>query len=405
MSKSVLKIAGVGCALADYLYTKVDFNSPSFRHFQSQQSGDGGLSPGKLVFTEELEKFASESYRSVLSKLIGNSGYDSVNIGGPALVSLIHAAQLLPSDAFSVSYYGCVGDDETGQLLLEKVSATPLDTTNYLILKDKKTAFTDVLSDRHYDNGNGERTFINNIGASWDYSPAMLPESFFEADIVCFGGTALVPQIHDNLTELLLKAKSRGCTTVVNTVFDFRNEKNNPNACWPLVRTPEAYDLIDILLMDCEEALRISGTKTIDEAATFFSQQKLSSFIITNGCNKLYAYSGGELFEAMEPTSFPVSELVSNRLKINSFEKGDTTGCGDNFTGGVIASMALQLKQNPFGKYDLIDALSWGVASGGFACFYVGGTYFESSEGEKLNRIKPIQHAYLDQIRTCQKKN
>ena len=61
MSKKKIIISGTGCALADYLYTGVKFSSPEFEKYLSKQSGDGGLSPGKLVFTEELEKFSSKS--------------------------------------------------------------------------------------------------------------------------------------------------------------------------------------------------------------------------------------------------------------------------------------------------------------------------------------------------------
>jgi len=400
MRKETIKIAGTGCALADYLYTRARFNSPQFEQFTSKQAGDGGLSPGKLVFTEELEKFAQKPYSQILPEIIGDTAFDNVNIGGPSLVALIHAAQLLPKSDYEVSFYGCTGNDATAKLIVDLVKKTPLDISNYIPLGEKRTAFTDVLSDPTYDDGNGERTFINNIGASWDYTPEMLPASFFDADIVCFGGTALVPHIHDNLTALLKRAKANNCITVVNTVFDFRNEKKNPNKCWPIGDCPETYKLIDVLLMDCEEALKISGTENIDEAANYFCKQDLSSFIITNGSKNIYAYSNGRLFNAVELVQLPVSETIKNQLKDNMITKGDTTGCGDNFAGGIIASLAWQLKNLTRDSYDLFNAVSWGVASGGFACFYVGGTYIEQNEGEKLEKVIPYQKEYLEIVKS-----
>ncbi|HAQ17639.1 MAG TPA: carbohydrate kinase family protein [Prolixibacteraceae bacterium] len=398
MSDSVIKIAGTGCALADFLYSDVNFRSSQFAQFQSIKTGDGGLSPGKLVFTGELESFANKSYPEILSSIVGNSSYNSFNIGGPSLVSLIHASQLLPENQFEVSYYGCTGNDETADLILEKVAATPLNIKNYIKVGPKETAFTHVLSDPTFDNGNGERTFINNIGASSDYSPEMLPASFFDAQIVCFGGTALVPQIHDNLIALLQKAKANHCVTVVNTVFDFRNEKANPGEKWPLGNSSESFKLTDVLIMDCEEALKISGYSSIDEAAIYFRDQKLSSFIITNGSSRLYAYSDGSLFQAVDITKFPISEKIKIELQGNVCKKGDTTGCGDNFAGGVIASVARQLQHDKPGKLDLVDAISWGVASGGFTCFYLGGAWFETRKGEKLDIISHYQNSYLKQI-------
>jgi hypothetical protein len=43
------------------------------------------------------------------------------------------------------------------------------------------------------------------------------------------------------------------------------------------------------------------------------------------------------------------------------------------------------------------EALVWGIVSGGFACSYMGGTYFEARTGEKLDQIKPYYDAYLKQ--------
>ena len=398
MSDDTIRIAGVGCALADFLYTKVDFKSPGFSKYISVNSGDGGLSPGKLVFTEELQKFANKPYSEILKDIIGENTFDNFNIGGPALVSLIHAAQILPRDEFETSFYGCTGDDITGELITDLVKKTPLNISNYIKVKDGVTAFTDVLSDSTYDNGNGERTFINNIGASWNYNSEMLSASFFDADIVCFGGTALVPRIHDELTNLLKKAKSNNCITVVNTVYDFRNEKRQPNSCWPLGNNCESFKLIDLLVMDCEESLKISGKKSIQEAAEYFKQENLSSFVITNGSKDVYAYSNGTLFARLDLKQFPVSEKIVSKLKDENKPKGDTTGCGDNFVGGLIASIALQLKQKPIGRFNLPESLSWGISSGGFTCFYAGGTFIEKNAGEKISSLLPYQESYLKQI-------
>lgn len=393
-----IKISGTGCALADFLYAKVDFHASGFQKYLSHKTGDGGISPGKLVFTSELEAFAQRPYDEILGEIVQGKEYHSVNLGGPSLVSLIHASQLLPKEHFEVNFYGCTGTDETAKLIREKVAKTPLNCKNYITLSGKNTAFTHVLSDPDFDGGHGERTFINNIGASWDYYPHMLSQSFFEADLVCFGGTALVPQIHDNLTMLLKKAKATNAITLVNTVFDFRNEKEHPNEKWPLGNSSDSYPLIDILLMDSEEALKISGTSTVNDAAAYFEVCGVSSFIITNGSQNLLAYSNGTLFKPMNVSSFPVSDEIVKKLRITPLKKGDTTGCGDNFTGGIIVSVASQLNSHTRGEFDMIDAISWGVSSGGFSCFYLGGTWLEKAEGEKKALIEPYRQKYLKQI-------
>ena len=387
-------ISGTGCALADFLYSNVHFNSPVFSKYLSKLPGDGGLSPGRLVFTEEFEKFAGKPYANVLKELTDNKVPDAVNIGGPGLVSQIHAAQLLGNKDFEVKFYGSLGKDDIAGTILGKVRNTPLNISNYLKIGQRSSPFTDVFSDPQYDNGNGERTFVNNIGAAWDYLPSMIPEDFFRSHIVCFGGTALVPRIHDSLTLLLRKAKQSNCITVVNTVFDFRNEKTNPSLPWPLGESDESYGLIDVLIMDHEEALKISGQHTLESAVGFFIHKQVSSFIITNGANDLTAYSIGSFFEKTGPVKYPVSRLVTNEIR----KKGDTTGCGDNFAGGIIASIAQQRKIRENGHFDFTHALSLAIASGGFACSYLGGTFLEEYQGEKQEKIQEFYSDYLIQI-------
>jgi sugar/nucleoside kinase (ribokinase family) len=398
MLKRKIHIAGTGCALADFFYNQVDFTADIFRKFASKTIGDGGLSPGKLVFTNELENFTKKSYPEILHELVGKSEYSSVNLGGPSLVALIHAAQMLPQPQFEVSFYGCTGTDETAKLIRQKVAKTPLNTDNYVTIPDENTAFTHVLTDPAFDNGQGERTFINNIGASWKYNPEFLSNSFFDADIVCFGGTALVPQIHDKLDLLLQKVKSRGGINVVNTVFDFRNEKQNPGKKWPLGQTEECYKNIDLLVMNCEESLKISGRSTMKEAANFFTTKGVASFIITHGNKDLLAHSNGSIFKHLPLQYFPVSDQIGIDLLAKPESIGDTTGCGDNFVGGLIASLAQQLIHLKKGDFDMIEAISWGVASGGMTCFCIGGTWFEEEQGEKLAIVKSYQQLYLKQI-------
>lgn len=398
MDSGKIIVAGTGCALADYLYTGVKFHSPLFLKYLSQKPGDGGLTPGKLVFTEELEKFSGMSYSAISREITGGESPSAFNIGGPGLVSLINASQLLDENEFEVRFYGGSGSDDTAVMINQLVRKTPLNIDHYQKISEKKTPLTDVLSDVTYDNNHGERTFINNIGAAWDYTPDLLGDDFFDANIVCFGGTALVPRIHDNLSLLLSRAKENGCITVVNTVFDFRNEKDHPDRPWPLVDTPEKLRLIDMLIMDCEESLKISGKQSIEEAAQYFINQNIPALIITNGAQELYAFSNGSLFEKTDLSSWPVSKKVNEDFLLFPTSKGDTTGCGDNFAGGVIASLATQLKASAVGKFDLTEAIAWGVASGAFACFYIGGTYIETRAGEKFEIVKGFKDEYIKQI-------
>ena len=391
------KISGTGCTLVDYLYSPVDFNDPVFKKYLSKSPGDGGLSPGKLVFKEEFDKFSGEAYIEVRDAITKGNKPVALNIGGPSIVSLIHAAQMLHGLPAEIDFYACKGDDAGGIFIESKLAETPLKIGKFKT-GTYYTPFTDVLSDPDFDNGNGERIFINNIGAAWEMLPEDLDETFYESDMVVFGGTALVPNIHSALGELLLKAKSHNAITIVNTVYDFLNENRAPLKPWPLGKSVETYKSIDLLITDMEEAFRLSGTKDIQEALLFFKGTGVGAAIITHGSNALHFFSNNKLFGNIQASSLPVSKRVIRELIDEPQRKGDTTGCGDNFAGGVIASIARQLMTNPSEPVDLRMAVALGVASGGFACFYNGGTFYEENHGQKFGLVQKYYKDYLSQI-------
>ncbi|MEA4917869.1 carbohydrate kinase family protein [Proteiniphilum sp.] len=393
MIKKKFKISGVGCALVDYLFSPVDFNGGAFSRYISMKPGDGGLSPGKLVFRDEFEAFSGRDYMEVRKQLTAGNPPVTLNIGGPSIVSLIHAAQVLNGTGAEVYFYGSKGRDKDALFIDERLQKTPLKIGKYKE-SDQYTAFTDVLSDPNYDQGLGERIFINNIGAAWDLYPEDMDDAFFKSDIVVFGGTALVPHIHRSLLELLKKAKNERAVTVVNTVYDFLNEKNNSEKAWPLGANIETYSYIDLLITDMEEALRLSGQVTIEGALSFFKRTRVGAVIVTHGANPLYYFSNSELFGRSEGSK-PVSERVREEIVLYPEQVGDTTGCGDNFAGGAIASIARQLVEPHLQSVSIDEVIAWGTVSGGYACFYHGGTFYEKYPGQKRELIEPYYRDYL----------
>ena len=393
MSRKII-VSGVGCCLVDLLYNNINFNCELFRPFLSRRRGDGGITPGQLVFQEEFEKFCGQPFEEAIDNITRGKVPEAINIGGPSIVSLINLAQLTGNENCEVRFYGRGGNDEIGQYLHSALAKTPVVLKDYQLI-DNRTPSTVVLSDPKFDNGHGERAFLNSIGAAWDFTVTDLDDDFFKSDIVVFGGTALVPQIHDKLTSLLKKAKSGGCITVVNTVFDFRNEKANPSQKWPIGENDESYQYIDLLITDLEEALRLSGEQNAEKTTQFFVNKGVSSILITNGARDITCCSDGKLFGIQEISYMPVSQKVKFDLEFN--HEGDTTGCGDNFVGGVLTSIVMQLNQG-IEILNLEEACSWGIVSGGFTCFYMGGTYLEQQPGEKLTRIQPYYDAYREQV-------
>ncbi|HNY26860.1 MAG TPA: carbohydrate kinase family protein [Candidatus Sumerlaeota bacterium] len=392
-----MRIAGVGCSLVDFLYSDVDFACEAFQCLLSRAQGDGGLMPGGLVFRDEFERFSGRPFDDVLRTLVGERSADTYNIGGPAIVALILAAQLLAPRGWQVAYYGAVGDDEAGRLILDGAAKTPLDITNYGRVPGTSPS-TSVLSDPRYDGGHGERIFVNNLGVARDYGPECVPDSFFDSEVALFGATALTPQLHANLTALLRKAKERGCFNIITTVYDFQNEKRNPGGVWPLGESDETYRYADLLVTDHIEALRISGAGDVEGACEWFRRKGLAACVVTQGPRPVWFYAQGGAFGPVELMSLPVSQAVGDALRQGLSTPGDTTGCGDNFAGGVLTSLAVQLADGCAGRLDLKQAVALGVCAGGAACFQLGGMALENHPGERQAAIMRLYEQYGQQV-------
>jgi sugar/nucleoside kinase (ribokinase family) len=392
-----MRISAAGCCLIDYLYREVPYTGDAFKSCLSRNPGDGGIIEGGLVFAEDLERFSGKSFSAVCRELVGDVLPDTVNLGGPAIVAAVNAAQILEGSGVECTFYGAIGDDGVGEDIISFVGKTPV-VPEFRIVEGISSSSTMVLADPEAHGGKGERSFINTIGAAGFFAGEHLPDSFFASDIVLIGGTGLVPALHDDLGTVLPRAKAGGAVTIVGTVYDFRNQKLRPDERWPL-GGEEAYANMDLLVTDAEEALRLTGASTLKGAAEQFMTWKTGAFIITHGSKNYLLWSSGDFYAPVALSEFPVSARVDELLAADPSLKGDTTGCGDNFLGGLTASTAMQMigtagKSAP----DLKEAAAWAAASGGFACFYRGGTYHETGEGEKRARLEPLVEAYRRQI-------
>ncbi|HKJ84692.1 MAG TPA: carbohydrate kinase family protein, partial [Spirochaetia bacterium] len=220
-----------------------------------------------------------------------------------------------------------------------------------------------------------------------------LGEDFVKADIVQLGGTALTPELHESLPTLLRRARTAGALTVVNTVYDFRAELTHPERRWTL-GGDESYPPIDLLVTDAEEATRLTERATPEEAIDWFLERGVGAAIVTNGPRPVSFAATERRFARVAPTSLPVMTEYAASPEVRAAH-GDTTGCGDNFVGGVVASIAEQLAaagspSTAPQRVDLTAAVRLGVASGAFCMTHLGGTFIESGPGEKRRRIEAV---------------
>ena len=147
-----MRINGAGCSLIDSIYMHSSYDDESFSALWSKQRGDGGLIEGGLVFSEDLEKFSHKNHQEILASLTKGRQPDVVNLGGPAVVAMVHAAQLLAEERVQVTFHGALGTDEFAQTMRSTIEKTPLHHS-FKIVKDKPTATTEVFDDPSRRNG------------------------------------------------------------------------------------------------------------------------------------------------------------------------------------------------------------------------------------------------------------
>jgi sugar/nucleoside kinase (ribokinase family) len=389
----MVRLHGAGCALIDNLYGRIDFTGEAFLRYSSRREGDGGLVPGHLVFAEDLAVFAQAPYHEILRDITEREVPERYNLGGPAIIPLAHVAQMRQGGNCEIAFAGVRGNDTEGERIMEALASLPLSIDHYRAVPGPSPS-TDVLSDPDFDNGRGERTFVNRLGVAAFSEAVELPQSFFDADIVFMGGTALVPPIHDALDNLAKRARSRGSLIVITTVFDFRNEKRDPRGRWPLIND---FSLVDLLVTDHVEALRISGEPSDEAALSWFADRGVSAAVITRGAEDVLLWSRDGRFAGTGYQRFPVCSAVEpENRKLR--RPHDTTGCGDNFVGGVLSSLTFQMEEGRT-KLDLPGAVIEGNVAGGYAATYLGGLYDEDSPGEKRREISRFRELYKKDLR------
>jgi sugar/nucleoside kinase (ribokinase family) len=150
--------------------------------------------------------------------------------------------------------------------------------------------------------------------------------------------------------------------------------------------------------MDRDEALKISGKASLEQALEYFAESPLKAFMVTDGTEPVSLYADPAVYGSVGTENvihMPVSTpLLDLSLIDNPF--ADTTGAGDNFVGGVLYSVTRQLASGA-DHPDLMEAARWGIVSGGFACTYMGGTYLEEYPGQKKEAISGYYELYAEQ--------
>ncbi|MDB5102439.1 MAG: PfkB domain protein [Fibrobacteres bacterium] len=420
MPSHAFRIHGAGCGLADYIHGDIDFNAPRIRPYHSRVPGDGGLEMGKVSLLGDLLLFAADrraqgetlaaDWESILADLtVPGAAPPLFNAGGPAAAALTSAAQLLRPSRTPVTYYAISGDDGDAARIRHTLAQTPLDM-NCFRRRPGRTASAHVFSDPRADGGRGDRFFIHRPGDDFPIEEAFQGESFFQAALNLYAGTAEVPSLHRALPSMLQKSRRRGALTLVSLVHDSAAEKAAPGAPWPMGEG-EAFPFIDLLVADEGEIRGLAGlagegspARSLEACVESLIARGLTSIVATRGPDPVYYRSIGGIFGEAGGHA-PVHAGLAASVLDRGRNPGDTSGAGDNFLGGLMADIIHQILADDFYpkgeahvERELLEvsplrlrrAVEFGNLAGGLACLQFGGIRLERTTGENLARIRAL---------------
>jgi len=269
--------------------------------------------------------------------------------GAPANVAAAIAAL-----GGEVSMAAKVGDDPFGQHLIALLETMGVNTS--LIIKDPlhftTLAFVSLMND-------GERDFYFNRGADKELAIDDLSTIHLkDFQIVHFGSaTAFLPgPLQSTYIELLKKAKQAGCLISFDPNYRHLLFQNNSasfiSQCGPFIESCHFFKLSD------EEALFITGTETITEAANALRLKTSAVFTITLG---------------KEGTLLCIGDHIEF-VKSIPIQPVDTTGAGDAFVGAVLYQLnkltILDINKLTINNWKLI--ISNANKAGARTCEYLG---------------------------------
>ena len=206
-----------------------------------------------------------------------------------------------------VMFCGLIGDDSFGQLVMDSLEKSGVDTTGIMITDKYVTGITVACS---YGN---QRAMVTHGGAMeylrLDDIPA---DRIRQGRHLHLSSVFLQKIVTQDLVGLFSRAKKEGLTTSFDPQWD-------PDEKWDL-DLQALLPLVDLFLPNIEEIKHLTGTDSLDEA-----MRAVSGFsnivVVKDGVNGAHLWSGGK---KVHQPAFLNPGVV------------DTIGAGDSFNAGFI---------------------------------------------------------------------
>ena len=256
--------------------------------------------------------------------------------GGDALNVAINLAKL----GIKTNICGMVGNDTSGKFLVNEANRWGVDTSGVIISDEYSTSTSVVLSE-----SNGARHFAYYGKSNDSFTYKMISDANIKnSKIIFIGSSMALAGIDGNgLTVLFKKAKSYNIKTAMDATWD-------TNGLW-LEKIKDALPYTDVFFPSYDEAVQITGTRSLHTMREFFSAYRLKQFGVKLGSKGCYVTDfDHEYF--IPPFGCPC--VV------------DTTGAGDAFMSGYLVGL---LK-----NWDIYESAVFACAVANFCIRVMGAT-------------------------------
>lgn len=230
---------------------------------------------------------------------------------GGAPANFAYHAQALGARGVPVS---CVGDDDLGREILDRLGDVNLETGHIAIDRDHSTGTVSVELDTQ-----GKPTYIIHEGVAWDFIPydAALDDLAGQADAVCFGSLCQRSPVSRATVQRFLEATKPDCLRIYD--INLRQHYYSPDIVDSMLGLSNVLKLNDEELPIVAQLLDLDG----DENRILLELRQrydLDLIVLTRGA---------------EGSTLVTTDRVSSHKTIEPLTIADTVGAGDSFTAAV----------------------------------------------------------------------
>ena len=285
------------------------------------------------------------------------AGMVKTSLGGDAA----NEAAALAKMGDHAAFLGRLGTDAIGEALLHAMEAMHIDTSLAIRLDESKNFSTVVVIKQDKTHtffvGPGEKDLA--VKDDIDFS------IFGKTRAVCAGSLFALGDLDLNgIADIFEAARSNGALTFADMTFDFKGI--GPRALDYL------YKHVDYLVPSFTEAAFVTGEEEPEKMADAFLKMGAKNVVIKLGGDGCYFRNAEKSFYT-DP--FDIEPL-------------NTTGCGDNFTGGFIHSI-LQGKTPE-------ESCEFACGIGALNATGVGASLVVQSEQHVLDFMKETKKRHID---------